>query len=126
MQKIHIIATQYKGEGKLDGLIQAIDNMTPMFSSDREAYISSLIFPLNTRSEKDGKLDDVNRVIEHSQDAVNLTSEGNPNRAGCLSNPSHCLSTRYEREAKLDDLKREIVLGQNAFNLTGKENFNRA
>lgn len=52
--------------------------------------------------------DSLKSVIEYSQQAVDLTPDGSPDRAGRLNNLSNHLSTRYEREKKLEDLTQTI------------------
>ncbi len=65
-------------------------------------------------------------AIEHSQEAVDLTPTGNPDRAGYLNNLSVRLSTRYKREGRLEDLAQAIKHSQEVVDLTPTGNPNRA
>lgn len=60
-------------------------------------------------------LNSLKSAIEYGQNAVNLTPNGDPDRAGYLSNLSNRLSTRYEREGKLDDLTQAIERSEEAY-----------
>lgn len=55
------------------------------------------------------KLHDLNQAIEYSQNACNLTPEGNFSRAAYLLNLIQGLAMRYEKEEKSDDLNQAIV-----------------
>lgn len=48
-------------------------------------------------------------AVQNARDAVTLTPERDPNRAGRLSNLSVFLRERYEREGKLDDLVLRVL-----------------
>lgn len=58
------------------------------------------------------------RAVQYAQDAVDLTPEGNSDRARYLGNLSICLSTRYEVEGKLDDINKATKYSQGAVILT--------
>ena len=113
---------QYKREGKLEDLTQAIRysqeavNLTPTSNPNRAGHLNNLSNHLSTRYEREGKLEDLTQAIEYSQEAIDLTPTGNPDRAMYLNNLSNRLSTRYEREGKLKDLAQAIEYGQEATN----------
>ena len=65
-------------------------------------------------------------MIEYSQQAVDLTPDGNPDRAALLNNLSIFLSTRYKREGKLEDLTQAIKYSEEAVDLTPDGNPGRA
>lgn len=93
---------------------------------NRATHLHILSTVLSTRYETEGKLDDLNRAIECSQDVVKQIPKENSSRARRLIYLSQGFSTRYEKEKKLDALNGSIEPGQIAVNLTPKEDPDRA
>ena len=86
-----------------------------------------LLVNLSTHvSNQNFDLVSLKNAIEYSQEAVDLTPKGNPNRFALLNNISLQLSIRYSREGKQEDLTRAIEYSQEAIDLIPRRNPNRA
>ena len=73
---------------------------------------------MSTRYERLGEVVDLERSISVTEDAVQFTPEGHPDRLVRLNNLGDSLSSRYERFGDVVDLERSISLTEDAVQFT--------
>ncbi|KAJ7757348.1 CHAT domain-containing protein [Mycena maculata] len=70
--------------------------------------------------------DDVEARVKAAREALDLASEGHPDRADCLYNSARCLKIRYEMQGHLDDLRDSLLQFREAVGLAPKGHHKRA
>ncbi|KIJ31933.1 hypothetical protein M422DRAFT_266300 [Sphaerobolus stellatus SS14] len=84
----------------------------------RLKYSPTLGYLFKSRFKHRGQLEDLDNAIENQQQALNLTPDGHPGKAGRLSSLGHSFWTRFEHLGQLEDLENVIADQQQALNLT--------
>jgi len=72
--------------------------------STRAAIYSLVALELQSRFERTGSMDDLDRAITTNEEAVASTPDDNPYRAAGLNNLGNVLQSRFERTGSMDDL----------------------
>ena len=79
---------------------------------------------LQSRFERTGSMDDLNRAITTNEQAVASTPEDHPNRACNLNDLGNALQSRFERTGSMDDLNRAITTNEQAVASTPEDHPN--
>jgi len=87
---------------------------SPLADATRAEFLGVVAFELQSRFERTGLMDDLNRAITTNEQAVVLTPEDTPNLAMYLNNLGNALISRFERTGSMDDLNRAISTNEQA------------
>ena len=98
---------------------------TPDDHPDRAMYLNNLGIALQSRFERTGSMDDLDRAITTNEQAVASTPDDHPNRAMYLNNLGNALQRRFERTGSMDDLDRAITTNEQAVASTPDDHPNR-
>ena len=90
-------------------------------SSLRMAFYESMGFDLHSKFEWTGSLENLNRAITIYEQAIELSSEDNPNYAGFLNNLGNALEARFENIESMENLDRVITMKQQTIELTSED-----
>ena len=93
---------------------QAVES-TPDDHPNRVAWLNNLGNALQSRFERTGSMEDLERAIVTKEQAVESVPDGHPDRATCLNNLGIALQRRFERTGSMEDLERAIVTKEQAF-----------
>jgi tetratricopeptide (TPR) repeat protein len=91
--------------------------LTPVEHSNRAMGLTALGIALQRRFERTGSMDDLDRAILTSEQAVKLTPVNHPSRAIYLNNFGSALAKRFERKGSMGDLDRTIMVNEQAVKL---------
>jgi tetratricopeptide (TPR) repeat protein len=80
--------------------------------------LNSLGNSLLGRFERYGDLSDINKSVLICEDAVQLTSDGHPEKPSSLSNLGHSLLHRFEQLGDLSDINKSVMMYEGAVQLT--------
>ena len=80
---------------------------------------------LANRYEQLGAMEDLDEAIVLVREALELCSQGHPNRSIPLNNLANRLSTRYNQLGAMEDLDVAIVLDREALDLCPQGHHNR-
>lgn len=114
------LAENKKQTGDSENLDEAISTMEDTLAIGggclQPLVLGDLGVMLHKRFEQTGSLDDLNRAIDAVGQAVDATSEGDPDQALYLKNLGVWLRTRYERTASIRDLNCSVEVSAEATN----------
>jgi hypothetical protein len=85
---------------------------TPEDHPDRAMYLNNLENRLDSRYERTGSMDVLNRAVEVADMAVNATPQDHSDRAGRLNSLGNWLGSRFERMKSIDDRNRALLVYQ--------------
>ena len=85
-----------------------------MIITDRAIRLNNLGVALQTRFERIGSIEDLDRAIVTNEKAVETAPDGHPNRAMYLNNFGNALQIRFERTGSMDDLGHAIMANKQA------------
>ncbi|KAF8197821.1 CHAT domain-containing protein [Mycena galopus ATCC 62051] len=110
----------------LEQRYQMAADHTPQDHPNRANHLESLVFSLAEQHQRWRNTEDLERIIQASQEALELTPAGNPFRADRLQDFARALQQRYWMLGNLDDLEQSLLRWQEALSLTPKGHPDRA
>jgi hypothetical protein len=90
----------------------------PLSHPDRPGRLTNLGNWLGTRFEQTGLVEDLNRAVEVSDEAVTAIPLDHPDRASCLGNLGNWLGKRFKQTGVIDDLNRAVEASDEAVTTT--------
>ncbi|KAJ6549662.1 CHAT domain-containing protein [Mycena sp. CBHHK59/15] len=121
MRPVNNLTILEKAAGKRSGCLAYSDEG---FSSDSSDNSSDLF--ATVRYRRWGDLTDLEAALQNNQEALALTPEGHPDRAGCLQSLAVSFTDRYQRLGDLTDLEAALQNDQEALALTPEGHPDRA
>ncbi|KAJ7259062.1 CHAT domain-containing protein [Mycena rebaudengoi] len=101
----------YQASGSVDFLIQAVCARGDAVRDDsgQLLYLIMLGHSLQTRFERLGRVQDINKAVVIQEGAVTLIPDGHPNKPSLLTGLGNSLFQRFRQLGDLDDLNQAIL-----------------